>query len=84
MEHKLKQHNQQLSVQSAMISLILSKFTDPSIILLILFFLPCREKAHDSNKFRCENSKPHCESRIMNHNPSSRTLYQKVNFIKRL
>ena len=35
-----------------------------SLIIPLLFFLPCREKAHDSNEFCRENQKPRRESRI--------------------
>ena len=41
-----------------------SNVIDSLIILLIFIFLPCHEKAHDSKKFSCENSKPQYESRI--------------------
>ena len=38
--------------------------THTFIIPLIFIFLSCREKAHDSKEFSCENSKPRCESQI--------------------
>ena len=38
--------------------------TDPLIIPLIFISLPCRERAHDNNKFCCENENPCRQSQI--------------------
>ena len=48
-----------------MITFIFYLMSDSLIIPLIVIFLPCREKAHDSNEFCRENQKPRRESRIM-------------------
>ena len=51
-----KERNQQLSVQSVMITFIFYlNVTDLLIVPLIFIFLPCCEKAHDNNKFCREN-----------------------------
>ena len=51
-----KERNQQLSVQSVMITFIFYlNVTDPLTVPFIFIFLPCCEKAYDNNKFCHEN-----------------------------
>ena len=62
-ENKKKEHNQHDSVFKVLTQLsYYLNVTDPSIILMILIFLSCREKDHDNNKFSREISKLYCES----------------------
>ena len=51
-------------IPNTYISLIYLNATDLLTIPLIFIFLPCHEKALDSNYFSHENSKPHCELQV--------------------
>ena len=65
----LKQENNQNSSVFTLFWLLsyYLNITDSLIIPLIFIFFSCCENARNNKEFSCKNSKPCCESQIMNH-----------------